>query len=135
MPRFWIAHSWRVISAAQFRWLVVAISVLAFIITYAANRGGRIALRVFVVFCLVLFLNAFWHIAAAVYLRGYAPGVVTAVLVVLPVCGWLLFTRKRIGTEVSQGTSEQLSVPLYFSRSEGLVRVCRCCAQDPSPRR
>jgi len=99
MPRFWSAHSWRVISAAQFRWLVVAISVLAFIINYAANRGGRIALRMFVVFCLVLFLNAFWHIAAAVYLRGYAPGVVTAVLVVLPVCGWLLFTRKRIGTE------------------------------------
>lgn len=91
MPRFWSAHSWHFLSAAQFRWLLVAISVLAFIVTYAANRGGRIALRLFFIFCLVLFLNAFWHIAATIYFRAYAPGVITAFLIVLPACTRLLF--------------------------------------------
>ncbi len=96
MPRFWSAHSWRLISANEFRWLVAAISVLAFVITFAANRGGRVALRLFFWFLIVLFVNAFWHIAAAVYLRGYAPGVITAVVVVLPVCTWLLFRGSRL---------------------------------------
>ena len=96
MPRFWAAHSWHWISAAEFRWLVTAISVLAFIVTYGANRGGRIALRLFFWFLIVLFLNAFWHIAAAVYLRGYAPGVITGALVVLPVCTWLLVRSRGV---------------------------------------
>jgi uncharacterized protein with HXXEE motif len=96
MPRFWSAHSWHLINAAQFRWLVAAISALAFIVTYVANRGGRIALRFFFWFVSVMLLNALWHIAAAVYLRAYAPGVITAVLIVLPVCAWLLFRGCRL---------------------------------------
>ena len=93
MPRFWAAHSWHVISTVEFRVGAVMVAALAFAITYAAERCPQsiLATRLLVIFCVVMFLNAFWHIGATAYLHAYAPGVVTAVLIVLPVTGYLLF--------------------------------------------
>jgi len=74
------------------------VAALAFVITYAAERKrrGRVASRLFFAFCVVMFFNALWHIAATIYLRAYAPGVVTAVLVVLPVTSYLLVHSRPI---------------------------------------
>ncbi len=92
LPAFWRHRGWKLVGATQFRVSALVIALLAFIITYASVRSSRssVGAHLFVAFCLVMFLNALWHIAATIYLRTYAPGVVTAVLVVLPTTGYLL---------------------------------------------
>lgn len=43
------------------------------------------------------FFNALIHIAHAVFMRSYNPGLVSAVVLFLPVCGWCLWTIQRSG--------------------------------------
>ena len=97
LPGFWCAHGWNRVSGAQFRVAAVLVAALAFAVTYAAQRAGRAtsARWILVAFCFVMLLNALWHIGATLYLRVYAPGVVTAVLLVLPVTAYLLLDWKR----------------------------------------
>ena len=43
----------------------------------------------------ILLLNVLApHVPAAIWLGGYAPGVATAVLVNLPLCAWLILSRR-----------------------------------------
>ena len=96
MPRFWRAHSWNVISSTEFRVVLVAIAALAFLITYVANRAKpkSVAVRLFLTFCAILFLNAIFHMCATIYLRSYAPGVVTAMAIVLPATTYLIYKER-----------------------------------------
>ena len=43
----------------------------------------------------ILLLNVLApHVPAAIWLGGYAPGVATAVLVNLPLCAWVILSRR-----------------------------------------
>jgi hypothetical protein len=45
---------------------------------------------VFAGFLIAMLLNVFWHVGVAIYFRAYAPGVVTAIAINLPVMTYLL---------------------------------------------
>lgn len=91
MPRFWLERGWHTISAAEFRTLAAVVALLAIAVTLAATRTrNKLATYVFFGFCGVMLLNAFWHIGVAIDLHAYAPGVVTAAILVAPITAYLL---------------------------------------------
>ncbi|MEO8671602.1 MAG: HXXEE domain-containing protein [Tahibacter sp.] len=55
------------------------------------NPRGRGA-RILVLLQTLMLINAFWHVCAAIVLRGYAPGVITAVALNLPL-SWMVLRR------------------------------------------
>jgi hypothetical protein len=69
--------------------VAIAISFLLLIfllVTYGATHSLRRGFWIYAYACLlgVLFLHVFTHIAQAILVRGYAPGVIAAVLVIIP---------------------------------------------------
>jgi hypothetical protein len=85
--------SWAVTQLA----LVIATIIPVFGIALAA-RGQRSRIKdFFICFIAAVFLaNAFLpHIPAVIVMGGYAPGVITAVLINLPLCAWLLHSAVR----------------------------------------
>ena len=92
LPPFLQARGWHVVSSGEFRLAAAATAALAVAVTWLSVRGDRnsVGAYLFVVFCVVMLLNAVWHVAASIYLRAYAPGVLTAVLLVFPVTSYLL---------------------------------------------
>lgn len=100
IPAFWEQRSWHfALSGWEFRFLGFAFSAVTFLVTYlSAHRGRKSAgAYMFVFLSGVMFLNALWHIGATIYFQRYAPGVVTAVLLVMPETAYLLHcaTRQR----------------------------------------
>ena len=49
------------------------------------------------IFSALMLVNAIWHVMATVYLKRYAPGVGTAVLLVMPVTVYILRRALREG--------------------------------------
>lgn len=93
MPWFWRSRGWHVPVSANGFWLAtVLIDLVAFLSTYFAVRYGKQSQAVYIycAFALLIFLNVFWHIGVALYYRTYAPGVVTAGLINLPLTAYLL---------------------------------------------
>jgi hypothetical protein len=91
----WSQHAgfWeRPIGATEFRIAAVLLTILAFAMTFWSVRTRQEALRTYMLagFLFAMLLNVIFHVAATVGLREYAPGVVTAVLINLPVIGYLL---------------------------------------------
>jgi len=83
----------RRMSPRRFRIGVGVLTVAAYLITWFSVVDGRESAwtYMFVAYTFVMFLNVFVpHVAAAILLRCYAPGVVTAVLLNLPVTTVLL---------------------------------------------
>ena len=80
-------------SPAQFYWAAALATIVPAILYWiAAARGPRSRWTTVAVWCQAIFLlNIFVpHLAASLVLRRYTPGVITAVLLNLPLC-WLLF--------------------------------------------
>ncbi len=93
MPWFWQERGWHVSVSATGFWLAtVAVDVVGGLITYFAVTHGRksIAAYAYCGFTLLILLNAFWHIGVALQYGTYAPGVVTAVVINLPLTAYLL---------------------------------------------
>jgi len=95
---FWREHQmhfWA--SAAEFRILAAALALPAFSITFWSVRSGKrsAGTYAFALFDLVMALKAFWHLGVSLWLRGYTPGVLTALALNLPVTLYLL--RRAIG--------------------------------------
>ena len=59
--------------------LVIAVSVVG-----ERARSSRTALHIYLVGLSALFVNVWTHVGQSLVFRGYTPGIVTAVLVVLP---------------------------------------------------
>ena len=75
-----------------FRFAVAALTVAAFLVTYLSTRKGKESVWAYLMFgyIVAMLANVFIpHIPASVMLRSYTPGVVTAVLINLPVMGFL----------------------------------------------
>ena len=81
------------VNAREFRFAVVVLTVLAYVVSFLAVLGGRGSIGAYLVagYALAMLLNvAFPHIAATMALRSYAPGTATALLLNLPVTICLL---------------------------------------------
>ena len=100
LPGFWRNRSWHLpISTAEFRLATGLAAILAYFLTYLSVRDGKKSVGAYMTasFSGIMFLNAIWHVAATAYLQTYAPGVLTAVFLVLPVTIYLLRRALREG--------------------------------------
>lgn len=79
----WLGRPVALPSARQYQLALLALTAAVFLLWLAA-RARPAAARALVVVQAVMALNVLWHVAAAIVLGGYAPGVVTAVLVEAP---------------------------------------------------
>ena len=73
--------------------IIFAIFLLASAVDAPRVRAGK-APRFSLVLIALLVLNAFTHVLQAIVMRGYTPGVVTSILLVIPY-GWLVWTSHR----------------------------------------
>jgi Protein of unknown function with HXXEE motif len=85
------------VTMTEFRIAAVLLAILAYGATYWSLRAGQEALATYVTSGLVfgVLLNVAYHVSATIASREYAPGVVTAVLINLPVMSYLLWRMFR----------------------------------------
>jgi hypothetical protein len=84
--------------AIKIRIALLVLTVAAFAVTYLSSRKGPGSLWAYLLFgsIVTMLLNVFVpHVPAALIFRGYAPGVVTAVLINLPLMGYLALRAVR----------------------------------------
>lgn len=100
------------IDTGQFAAAVALLFVILSIVSFLAARKPEsgIAVRVWLVLLAALTANGITHPAQALFVGGYVPGVVTAVLVVIPfgVLAW----RRAIADGV---TSRRAILPLFLA--------------------
>ena len=100
LPAFMAAHRTELpwtYTPAEFRFALVVLTTAAWIVTYLSWRTGPQTVWAYLLFgsIVAMLVNVLVpHIPAAIIFRGYAPGVVTAVFVNLPVLA--LLTRWAI---------------------------------------
>jgi hypothetical protein len=103
LPAWWVRHAKEVPvhpGAGTFRYAVAVLTVAAFVVTYLSERKGKESVWAYLLFgCIVAMLANVLipHIPASFVFRSYTPGVVTAVLINLPVMGFLSIRAVREG--------------------------------------
>lgn len=115
------------VGASEFRFAVGVITVAAYWITAAAVRSGRWAAAA--AFWVAMLLNVvFPHLLATIVLRRYAPGLVTALALNLPVCSYLLRRVERDGlmTRGSVLRAAAVGVPVLLLSLPALFAIGRC---------
>nr|WP_019124005.1 HXXEE domain-containing protein [Brevibacillus massiliensis] len=99
---------------AKFGLVVALITILYGIISYFATRQiqAGLSMNLYVSTILILFVNVFTHAGQTVLLGMYTPGVVTAVLVVLPytVIAFRTLKAHHLLTRTTWKTSPFMSV-------------------------
>jgi hypothetical protein len=99
---------------AKFGLVVAVITILYGIISYFATRHiqAGLSMNLYVSTLLILFVNVFTHAGQTVLLGMYTPGVVTAVLVVLPytVIAFRTLKAHHLLTRTTWKTSPFMSV-------------------------
>jgi len=86
--------------AVEFRVVLVVLTLAAFAVTYLSSRRGPESIWAYLTFGSIVTMLAnvvVPHVPAAILFRGYAPGVVTAVLINLPLTSWLAWRAVREG--------------------------------------
>ncbi|HSQ19544.1 MAG TPA: HXXEE domain-containing protein [Blastocatellia bacterium] len=86
--------------AGEIRVALFGFIVLAFAVTYLSTRRGPNSIWAYLTFgyIIAMLTNVFVpHVTAAILLRGYSPGLVTAVLINLPVMSILAIRMVREG--------------------------------------
>lgn len=89
-----------VVGTFEFVFAVVVITIIGYLFTYLAVRHGKGSVPAYLLFCLILIvdINVFFpHLLATAVTRSLAPGTVSAVLLNLPVCTYLLIRGVREG--------------------------------------
>lgn len=104
MPRWTDGHAMQFPvhppGAAEIIAALVVFTVAAFVVTYLSVRHGPESIWAYLTFgyIVAMLANVFVpHVPAAFVFRGYAPGLVTAVLINLPVMSLLTFRMLREG--------------------------------------
>ena len=80
-------------SPTAFSFAVLVITILAYLVTVICHRFGNIGFFLYLLlgFCFSMLVNAFIpHILASIVLKSYTPGVVTGILLNLPVAVYLI---------------------------------------------
>jgi hypothetical protein len=85
------------LSTAYVALVVVTVIPVGFALLARHPRSARWAGQALLVLAAILLVNVAWHLAAAVVLRGYAPGVATALAINLPVTVMALRRERRDG--------------------------------------
>ncbi|CAM4295736.1 MAG: HXXEE domain-containing protein [Paenibacillus macerans] len=98
------------LTSSQFAVAVLMEFIIFIPFTYIAAEKGRFFM--FLAFNTLFFLHVFTHLGQSLYLRKYTPGVVTAVLVVLPYTVYL-FSR-LLGEKWVTWGEILFSVPVGF---------------------
>jgi heme O synthase-like polyprenyltransferase len=102
-PAWWLRYSNEIPahpSPEVARYALAALTVAAFVVTYLSSRKGKESVWAYLMFgCSITMLaNVFIpHIPASLRFRSYTPGVATAVLINLPVMGFLSIRAVREG--------------------------------------
>jgi len=84
--------------ATEIRAALVVLTVAAFVATYLSVRRGPESIWAYLTFgyIIAMLANVFVpHVPAAIVVRGYAPGVVTAVLLNLPLMSYVALRAVR----------------------------------------
>lgn len=70
----------------EFGLVIGILTILYSMISYFATKQIKtgISMNLYVATLLILFFNVFTHLGQSIYLRMYTPGVVTAIIIVLP---------------------------------------------------
>ena len=103
LPAWWVRHASELPlhpAAAAFRSALAALTVAAFVVTYLSARKGKQSVWAYLMFgyIVAMLANVFVpHIPASLVFRSYTPGVVTAVLINLPVMSFLSVQALREG--------------------------------------
>lgn len=82
----------------ELRFALVVLTLAAFAVTYLSDRKGEQSIGAYLMFGYVvaMLVNVFVpHVPATLVFRSYTPGVVTAVLINLPLMSILLFRAVR----------------------------------------
>jgi hypothetical protein len=100
LPGFWRNRSWHLpIGSTEFRIAAGLVALFAYLLTYFSVRDGKKSVGAYgmAIFSAIMLLNAIWHVAVSAYEQAYAPGVATAVFLILPVTTYLLKRALREG--------------------------------------
>jgi len=103
LPAWWVRHAKEVPvhpGAGAFRYALAGLTVAAFVVTYLSDRKGKESIWTYLMFgyIVAMLANVFIpHIPAYLVFRSYTPGLVTAVLINLPVMGILSIRAVREG--------------------------------------
>jgi hypothetical protein len=84
--------------AGQIRFALIVLTIAAFAVTYLSQRKGKQSFWAYLTFgsIVAVLVNVFVpHVPATLVYRTYTPGVVTAVLVNLPLMSLLVFIAVR----------------------------------------
>ena len=103
---------------SSFRYSLLALTAALFIVAAAAARSPRGGAAVYVLLTTLAAFSAnalFPHIAVAVALRQYVPGVATAVACVLPISAWVYVStvREQYATRAGARMAAMAGVTLY----------------------
>lgn len=91
----------------QFLTVLIIITVIPFLIALVW-RGRKTGVYLLILFQVVMLINVFAHVMMALFLRGYAPGLLTALLINLP------FSLYLLRRAVAEGWVSKRSVALMF---------------------
>ncbi len=109
--------------ASEFRIALVVITLAAFGVTYLSIRRGPQSVWAYLTFgsVVALLANVFVpHLSVAILFGGYAPGVVTAILINLPLMTLLVFRAVRDGW-VSGGRAVAFGVGVPMALGVAIV--------------
>lgn len=112
-----MADTWQ---GSSFRYSLLALTAALLIVAAAAARSPRGGAAVYVLLTALAVFSAnalFPHIAVAVALREYVPGVATAVACVLPVSAWVYVStvQERYATRAGARIAVTAGVALYVA--------------------
>lgn len=102
-PAWWLRHAEDIPThpaPAIARFALAGLAAAAFVVTYLSQREGKESVWAYLTFgyIVAMLANVFIpHIPASLVFRSYTPGVVTAVLINLPVMGFLSIRAVREG--------------------------------------
>lgn len=83
-----------------FRFAVGFISILAFVLAYFSMTGGKGSLGTYLIslYALIMLINVLLpHLLATIFMKTYAPGTATAILLNFPISSLLLYVGFKEG--------------------------------------
>lgn len=108
--RAWVAANWQKLPEPVVQWLganadlthlyavaiaTVFVAMAAVSVAAARANASRVIIGVFALTVMMRFANGLLHIAQAVFTRGYVPGLISAILLLLPYSAWLIMRLRR----------------------------------------
>jgi hypothetical protein len=110
--RAWVADNWQKLPDPVVQWLganadlthlyavgiaTVFVAMAAVSVAAARASASRAVITLFALTIMMRFGNGLLHIAQAVFARGYVPGLISAIVLLLPYSVWLVMRLRRDG--------------------------------------